>query len=38
MLEELRREGVLDLFRDAPPYQVARLWPDQDALLGRLYE
>lgn len=38
MLGELRREGVLDLYRNVPPYQVARLWPDKRALLRRLYD
>lgn len=39
MLEELRREGgVLDLYRDVPPYQVTRLWSDKAAFLERLYE
>jgi hypothetical protein len=38
LLEELRREGVLDLYRNVPPYQVARLWSDKDELLERLYD
>jgi hypothetical protein len=37
-LEALRREGVVDLYRVAPPYQVARLWSSKDDLLARLYE
>ena len=37
-LDELRREGVLDLYRNVPPYQVARLWSDKDELLERLYD
>ena len=38
MLEELRREGVLDLYRNVPPYQVARLWPDKEEFMRRLYD
>ncbi len=38
LLEELRREGILDLYRNVPPYQVARLWSDKDVVLERLYD
>ncbi len=37
-LERLRDEGVLELYRTAPPHQVVRLWTNKDALLGRIYE
>ncbi len=36
-LEELRREGLVDLFRIAPPFQIARLWSDKSDLLEQLY-
>ena len=38
-LDALRLEGgILDLFRVAPPHQVARLWSSKDELLARLYD
>ncbi len=38
LLEGLREQGVLDLYRTAPPYQVVRLWTDKNDLLKRIYE
>ncbi len=37
-LDILRRDGVLELFRTAPPYQVSRLWSCKEDLLARLYD
>ncbi len=37
-LDGLKREGIVDLYRVAPPYQVARLWASKAELLARLYE
>lgn len=37
-LEQLRDQGVLELYRTAPPYQVVRLWTDKDVLLSRIHE
>lgn len=37
VLDSLRRLGVLDIYRVAPPYQVARLWSNKAELLDRLY-
>jgi hypothetical protein len=36
-LDELRRASLLDIFRVAPPYQVARLWSSKQDFVGRLY-
>lgn len=38
LLEELRREGIVDLYHNVPPYQVVRLWSDKNSLLQRLYD
>jgi hypothetical protein len=37
MLEEMQREGLLELFRIAPPYQVVLLSHDELSILERLY-
>lgn len=37
-LGHLRGEGVLELYRTAPPHQVVRLWTNKNALLERIYE
>lgn len=37
-LDALRIEGVLDLYRIAPPYQVARRWSAKADLLAHLYQ
>jgi hypothetical protein len=37
-LEALRRVGVVDLYRAAQPYQVARLWNDKRELLQHIYD
>ena len=36
-LEELRRRGIVDIHRVAPPYQVTRRWASKNELLGLLY-
>lgn len=36
-LDGLKRQGIVDLYRVAPPYQVARLWANKEELLDRLY-
>ncbi len=40
-LTQLRRDGLIDLFRVAPPYQVVRAWSDpieaKTRLLARMY-
>ncbi|WP_276522272.1 DUF4007 family protein [Kallotenue papyrolyticum] len=38
LLEQLQRHRVIELYRQAPPYQVARLWDDPDELLHHLYD
>lgn len=38
LLEQLQRYRVIELYRQAPPYQVARLWDDPDELLNHLYD
>ncbi|MDQ3638609.1 MAG: DUF4007 family protein, partial [Actinomycetota bacterium] len=37
-LGQLRDQGVLELYRTAPPYQVVRLWTDKNTLFERIYE
>jgi len=39
LLERLRHEGLLDLYRVAPPFQVVRRWPDGilPSILERMY-
>lgn len=37
MLEEMQREGMLELYRIAPPYQVVLLATDEVPILERLY-
>lgn len=37
-LGRLQQQGVLEVYRAAPPYQVVRLWSDKNVLLERLYE
>lgn len=37
-LEQLGSNGILELYRTAPPYQVVRLWEDKNTLLERIYE
>ena len=37
VLRDLQREGLLEVHRVAPPYQVVRLWSHKDDLLERLY-
>jgi hypothetical protein len=36
-LEELRRRGIVDIHRVAPPYQVTRRWRSKGELLSLLY-
>jgi len=36
-LEEMQQEGILELFRIAPPYQVVLLHRDEDLILRKLY-
>jgi len=36
-LQQLKQEGVIDLYRVAPPYQVVRLWGEQHDFLERVY-
>lgn len=36
-LEELRRRGIVDIHRVAPPYQVTRRWTSKNELLSLLY-
>jgi hypothetical protein len=37
ILDEMQQAGIIELFRTAPPYQVARLQPDPEPLLRRMY-
>ena len=37
LLRALQAEGVLEVHRRAPPYQVLRLWSSADALLEKVY-
>ena len=37
VLSSLNRMNIVDLYRVAPPFQVARRWTNQDELLARLY-
>jgi hypothetical protein len=37
MLEEMQREGMLELYRIAPPYQVVLLTTDEVPILEKLY-
>jgi hypothetical protein len=36
-LDALRKVGVIDMYRIAPPYQVVRLWSTKSELLDNLY-
>ena len=36
-LQQLKQEGIIDLYRVAPPYQVVRLWGEQHDFLERAY-
>jgi len=36
-LEEMQQEGILELYRIAPPYQVVLLHRDEDFILRKLY-
>ncbi len=37
-LQTLKQEGVIDLYRVAPPYQVVKLWDNRHTLLERIYD
>ena len=38
VLMDLKRKNIVDLFRIAPPYQVARLWSNKTELLTGVYQ
>jgi hypothetical protein len=37
ILEEIQQEGVIELYRIAPPYQIVMLQPDMEKFLEKLY-
>lgn len=40
LLDEIRREGLIDIYRSSPPYQVVRQWTEGDTakILERAYD